>query len=199
MVSIIASGISEGELPCNSQRPIEHIMAHSKLASFGNRVLSAVKEFRLFVDYSENVCVQCHFRPIDPRERFCSQECGMQYWREFQMYCASNAGKLYFVFVQANCTDYALYPLGKNVCSLPGCSKPCYVEPRGRIHDYCGRTHASEHAAMMGGKKSKSKGNGSKSKGRQSQSYTQSTGTTGETTNFLWVGGGAVEWEGRGR
>ena len=30
-------------------------------------------------------------------------------------------------------------------CSLPGCAKPKYVDPaNGRVHDFCGRTHANE-------------------------------------------------------
>ena len=171
----------KGEIPCNSERLN---MAQSKLASLGNRVWSAVKELRFSFDHDEKVCLQC-YRPVDPRERFCSQPCCMQYWREFQVYCFSNSGKLSLYLCRSNLTDYAFYPLGKNVCSLPGCSKPCYVEPHGRIHDYCGRTHASDHAAMMdassAGKKSKSKWNGSKSKGHQSKSHAQSTDITGET------------------
>ena len=67
------------------------------------------------------------------------------------------------------------------MCGLPGCSKPCYVE-HGRIHDYCGRTHATEHAAMMdavvASKKSKGKGSGSKTKGLQPQSHFQFTSQT---------------------
>ncbi|CAM9153578.1 unnamed protein product [Hapterophycus canaliculatus] len=29
-------------------------------------------------------------------------------------------------------------------CQLPGCSKPCFVEANGRIHDYCNGTHAQQ-------------------------------------------------------
>jgi len=33
-------------------------------------------------------------------------------------------------------------------CSLPGCTRPKYVDPaNGRIHDYCGRRHAKEAQA----------------------------------------------------
>ena len=28
-------------------------------------------------------------------------------------------------------------------CKLPGCSKPCYVEKGGRVHDFCGKNHAA--------------------------------------------------------
>ena len=31
---------------------------------------------------------------------------------------------------------------------MPGCNKVCYVE-QGRIHDFCGRTHAKEYEAMV--------------------------------------------------
>ncbi|CAM9708502.1 unnamed protein product [Ectocarpus fasciculatus] len=27
---------------------------------------------------------------------------------------------------------------------FPGCSRPCYVEPNGHVHDYCGATHAQQ-------------------------------------------------------
>ena len=37
---------------------------------------------------------------------------------------------------------------GPRTCRLPGCSKPCYVEGNGKVHDYCGRTHAQQHGAM---------------------------------------------------
>ncbi|KAL6078972.1 TRUD domain-containing protein [Balamuthia mandrillaris] len=34
------------------------------------------------------------------------------------------------------------------VCGLPGCNKAVYVEPgTGKVHDYCGRTHAQKHLA----------------------------------------------------
>ena len=33
-------------------------------------------------------------------------------------------------------------------CNLPGCKKPKYVDPaNGRVHDYCGRTHANQAQA----------------------------------------------------
>ena len=33
-------------------------------------------------------------------------------------------------------------------CNLPGCNKPKYVDPaNGRVHDYCGRTHANQAQA----------------------------------------------------
>ena len=36
------------------------------------------------------------------------------------------------------------------VCSLPGYSKPCCIDlEHGHVHDCCGLTHASEHAATM--------------------------------------------------
>ena len=33
-------------------------------------------------------------------------------------------------------------------CRLPGCNKPCFKEGY-KTHDYCGRSHAQEHQAMM--------------------------------------------------
>ena len=31
------------------------------------------------------------------------------------------------------------------ICSLPGCNKPRYVDPsNGRIHDFCSRTHTGQ-------------------------------------------------------
>ena len=35
-------------------------------------------------------------------------------------------------------------------CRFPGCARPCYVETYGRVHDFCGRTHASEFARLYG-------------------------------------------------
>lgn len=29
-------------------------------------------------------------------------------------------------------------------CKYPGCNKPCFRELNGRVHDYCGRTHANQ-------------------------------------------------------
>ena len=42
-----------------------------------------------------------------------------------------------------------LFRTGHKVCGYPGCSKQCYVEPSGRVHDYCSRTHASEHKVLQ--------------------------------------------------
>ena len=33
-------------------------------------------------------------------------------------------------------------PTPERVCSLAGCSRPCFLEPSGRVHDFCGLTHA---------------------------------------------------------
>ena len=76
----------------------EIFMAQSKLGSLGSKVWSAVKE-AFSLDYNENVCLQC-YAPVYPRERFCSQACCMQYWREFQDYSFAISGKLVVVFVQ---------------------------------------------------------------------------------------------------
>ncbi|CAI8018709.1 N-glycosidase YbiA [Geodia barretti] len=35
-------------------------------------------------------------------------------------------------------------------CRFPGCARPCYVESYGRVHDFCGRTHANEFARHYG-------------------------------------------------
>ncbi|CAM9647465.1 unnamed protein product [Ectocarpus sp. 13 AM-2016] len=32
-------------------------------------------------------------------------------------------------------------------CELPGCSRPCFIEPNGHVHDYCGVTHARQAKA----------------------------------------------------
>mmetsp|Transcript_14240 Transcript_14240/g.19845 ORF Transcript_14240/g.19845 Transcript_14240/m.19845 type:complete len:409 (-) Transcript_14240:21-1247(-) len=32
-----------------------------------------------------------------------------------------------------------------NTCQYPGCTKPVFVENNGKVHDYCGRTHAQLH------------------------------------------------------
>ena len=38
---------------------------------------------------------------------------------------------------------------GFGTCSLPGCNRPKYRDPaNGRIHDFCGRTHASQARAQ---------------------------------------------------
>ena len=47
------------------------------------------------------------------------------------------------------CWLILLFFAGRNVCGYPGCSKKCYVEPSGRVHDYCSKTHASEHKVMQ--------------------------------------------------
>ena len=33
-------------------------------------------------------------------------------------------------------------------CKMPGCNKQCYVENDGRVHEFCGRTHAGQYKAM---------------------------------------------------
>ena len=30
-------------------------------------------------------------------------------------------------------------------CKLSGCNRPCFKEPNGHVHDFCGRTHAREY------------------------------------------------------
>ena len=38
---------------------------------------------------------------------------------------------------------------GYGICSLPGCNRPKYQDPaNGRIHYFCGRTHASQAKAQ---------------------------------------------------
>ena len=32
-------------------------------------------------------------------------------------------------------------------CRYPRCQRPCYVERDGRVHDFCGRTHADRYRA----------------------------------------------------
>ena len=34
-------------------------------------------------------------------------------------------------------------------CILQGCTKHKYVEPSGRVHDFCGRTHSREYAKQQ--------------------------------------------------
>jgi len=34
-------------------------------------------------------------------------------------------------------------------CKLQGCTMPKYVEPGGRVHDFCGRYHAQEYAKQQ--------------------------------------------------
>ena len=34
-------------------------------------------------------------------------------------------------------------------CKLTGCTRPRYVEPGGRVHDFCGRTHANQYATQQ--------------------------------------------------
>jgi hypothetical protein len=47
-----------------------------------------------------------------------------------------------------NCCTAASTP-SYGTCSLPGCNRPKYRDPaNGRIHDYCGRTHASQAIAQ---------------------------------------------------
>ena len=35
---------------------------------------------------------------------------------------------------------------GGSHCKFPGCYKPCFREPGGRVHDFCGRTHAQQYS-----------------------------------------------------
>ena len=37
----------------------------------------------------------------------------------------------------------AMTPGAVPICKLPGCSKQCYVEKGGRVHDFCGKNHAA--------------------------------------------------------
>ena len=45
--------------------------------------------------------------------------------------------------------SYLFSTSGRKICGYPGCSKPGYVEPSGRKHDYCGKKHAEEHKALQ--------------------------------------------------
>ena len=38
-------------------------------------------------------------------------------------------------------------PQAARICSFPGCTKEAFVEPNGRAHEHCGRTHAAAAAA----------------------------------------------------
>ncbi|MBN2479086.1 MAG: hypothetical protein JXA94_02545 [Parachlamydiales bacterium] len=33
-------------------------------------------------------------------------------------------------------------------CIFPGCTKPVFVEPTGRVHNYCSRAHAQQDGAL---------------------------------------------------
>ena len=33
----------------------------------------------------------------------------------------------------------------ESLCKFPNCLRPRYQEPSGRIHDFCGRTHAQQY------------------------------------------------------
>lgn len=35
----------------------------------------------------------------------------------------------------------------EKLCRMPGCNQQCFIE-RGRVHDFCGKTHAREYKAM---------------------------------------------------
>lgn len=49
--------------------------------------------------------------------------------------------------VYENCI-YTSHAASGELCNLPGCTRPRYVDPgNGRVHDYCGRTHANEAQA----------------------------------------------------
>ena len=36
-------------------------------------------------------------------------------------------------------------------CKFPGCTESCYVENDGRVHDFCGRTHATQYNSLQSG------------------------------------------------
>ncbi len=40
-------------------------------------------------------------------------------------------------------------PPPPTICRLAGCQRRCYEERGGRIHDYCGKSHADAHAALQ--------------------------------------------------
>ena len=49
----------------------------------------------------------------------------------------------YCQFLASVPADMPLSAAGYGTCSLSGCNAPKYRDPaNGRIHDYCGRTHA---------------------------------------------------------
>ena len=46
----------------------------------------------------------------------------------------------------------ASFILGQQVCKLPGCNRPRYVEQGVKVHDYCGRRHAQQYQQQYGNK-----------------------------------------------
>ena len=44
--------------------------------------------------------------------------------------------------------NLAFEGVGPPECKMPGCNQPCYVENDGRVHEFCGRSHAREYRAM---------------------------------------------------
>ncbi|MEC8503113.1 MAG: hypothetical protein VXY70_06025, partial [Actinomycetota bacterium] len=40
-------------------------------------------------------------------------------------------------------------PDGQSLCKLPGCNRPRYVETHGRMHDFCGQSHADEFMRLQ--------------------------------------------------
>jgi ribA/ribD-fused uncharacterized protein len=121
------------------------------------------------------VCIQCHtpapnFTATTEglQLRFCSHKCCRAYWEEYGQFGRSA------VALQQ----------GPRICRYPGCTKPCFREGA-KVHDYCGRTHAQQHGAMMSGK-----GSG---KGGGGWNLKQSTGGYGRQGSPK-LGSGSSSW-----
>ena len=83
---------------------------------------------------------------------------------------------------------------------MPGCNQPCYVE-HGRIHDFCGRSHARDYQAMMAEfQQQRVRESRLKAVTRNSSSggssYAAATASNRSTfgSSHTWSGGMYVEW-----
>lgn len=120
------------------------------IVSVGKRIVQGVKDFGHYVVVlTSPTCRQCD-APVHPDYEFCSEGCALEYWKKFRHQHHQKSGdyratpSLLLLLV-----IYIFSSAGRKVCAYPGCSKPCFVESSGRIHDYCGRKHADEHKALQ--------------------------------------------------
>ena len=120
------------------------------IVAAGEVIVTSVKVIGRYLGGSP-VCRQCS-TPVHPNYEFCSEACGLEYWRNHHHKTSGDLNIMTSTFYDiccCSCLMCLLFRTGRNVCGYPGCSKQCYVEPSGRVHDYCSRTHASEHKVLQ--------------------------------------------------
>ena len=75
-----------------------------------------------------------------------------------------------------------------HICKLPGCGAPCYIEPNGHEHDFCGRGHANQYRLLKEAEKAEEERQKQLKKQQRKTQNVGANGTRVDRPYFNYVG-----------